>query len=79
MKNQDESFKWVFLAVVVLTILSLLVSIILAMFGTGSSLQTSLFETCTTTWKMGFGAIVGLIGGKAFRQLPLNPKQRRGL
>lgn len=30
-----------------------------------SALQISLCETCTTTWKMGFGAIMGLIGGRA--------------
>jgi hypothetical protein len=25
----------------------------------------SLLETCSTTWKMGFSAIIELIGGKA--------------
>lgn len=58
-------FIWVFMAVLVLTIGSLITSIVLSCFEKPSSLQASLFETCTTTWKMGFGAIVGLIGGKA--------------
>jgi hypothetical protein len=32
---------------------------------TPSDLAKTLFETTSTTWKMGFGAILGLIGGKA--------------
>lgn len=65
MKNSERTFNQVFITVVALTTLSLVISIALALYGTGSQLQTSLFETCTTTWKMGFGAIVGLIGGRA--------------
>ena len=59
------TFKWIFQTVLALTILSLVISLGLSLFANPSSLQMSLFETCTTTWKMGFGAIVGLIGGKA--------------
>jgi putative Mn2+ efflux pump MntP len=63
MAKQSNTFKWIFNTVLTLTIVSLAVSCGLSFFTNPSSLQTSLFETCTTTWKMGFGAIVGLIGG----------------
>lgn len=59
------TFKWIFKVVLTLTVMSLVISLVLSLFANPSSLQTSLFETCTTTWKMGFGAIVGLIGAKA--------------
>lgn len=59
------TFRWVFKAVLALTVVSLAISLVLSLFPNPSQLQASLFETCTTTWKMGFGAIVGLIGGKA--------------
>ncbi len=68
MKN-NLVFKWVFCTVVSLTALSLFISILLSFYSYPSQLQISLFETCTTTWKMGFGAIVGLIGGKASESL----------
>jgi hypothetical protein len=69
MKNSISLFKWVFFTVVSLTTLSLVTSILLSFNSTPSPLQISLFETCTTTWKMGFGAIVGLIGGKAIESI----------
>ena len=59
------TFKLVFLSVLGLTILSLVVSIWLAEHPNPSEEMKRLIETCTTTYKMGFGAIVGLIGGKA--------------
>jgi hypothetical protein len=59
------TFRWIFKAVLSLTVVSLAISLVLSFFTHPSPLQASLFETCTTTWKMGFGAIVGLIGGKA--------------
>ncbi len=58
--------KLVFLSVLALTILSLAVSISLAvMFPSPSDQIRGLIEMCSTTYKMGFGAVVGLIGGKA--------------
>jgi hypothetical protein len=60
-----NTFKWIFNTVLALTVVSLATSIALSFVPNPSQLQASLFETCTTTWKMGFGAIVGLIGGRA--------------
>ena len=59
------AFKKVFNAVLGLTILSLGVSLALALWPSQSDDVKRLIETCSTTFKMGFGAVVGLIGGKA--------------
>lgn len=48
-----------------LTVLALLLNVLLAVFGSDSDQVKAAAETCSTTYKMGFGAIVGLIGGKA--------------
>ena len=61
------AFKRAFLAVVILTAASGLGAIAIA-FEAGDPLQPNqqaIFETLNTAWKMGFGAIVGLLGGKA--------------
>jgi hypothetical protein len=60
------TFKLIFLSVMSLTILSLIVTIALAVFvkNPNPSVQGAI-DTCSTTYKMGFGANVGLIGGKA--------------
>ena len=58
-------FKLAVLVVTGLTILSLAVCIFLALRGEKSDQINALFETCSTTYKMGFGALVGLLGGKA--------------
>jgi hypothetical protein len=59
-------FKLVFLTVLGLTVLSIVIDLFLVMLINNPSDQAkNLIETCSTTWKMGFGAIVGLIGGKA--------------
>jgi hypothetical protein len=69
-------FKLVFLTVLGLTILSLAVSLGLSLHigrlgGQAKDLDLasikSMIETCSTTFKLGFGAIVGLIGGKAIQ------------
>ena len=60
------TFKLVFASVLGLTVVSLLTVILLAVFVQNPSDQVkAVIETCSTTFKMGFGAIVGLIGGKA--------------
>ena len=58
-------FKLIFITVIALTILSLVVSIYLVTMPNSSDEAKRLVETCSTTYKLGFGAIVGLIGGKA--------------
>lgn len=59
------AFKKIFNTVLGLTILSLFVSVVLVVFATQSDGVKQLEDTCSTTFKLGFGAIVGLIGGKA--------------
>ena len=67
-KNNDSDltprFKLIFGTVVALTTLSLVLSVLLATFGSDSEQVKSTMEACSTMYKMGFGAIVGLIGGK---------------
>jgi hypothetical protein len=65
-------FKLVLLTVVGITVLSILIACPLALFQIRSgmelkpgSLGSVLFDTCIATFKLGFGAILGLLGGKA--------------
>lgn len=58
-------FRLIFITVVALTVLALLLNVLLAVFGGDSEMVQSVVETCSTTYKMGFGAIVGLTGRKA--------------
>lgn len=58
-------FKLIFCTVVALTVLALSLNVLLAVFGSDSDQVRAVAETCSTTYKMGFGAIVGLIGGRA--------------
>lgn len=59
------AFRLVFFSVLGLTVLSLTVSFDLVLRERQTEEIKRLAETCSTTWKLGFGAIVGLIGGKA--------------
>jgi hypothetical protein len=67
----SPTFKLVFLSVLAITICSMLVACPLAIFqirGLNMEPGTPLsivFETCITTFKLGFGAMIGLLGGKA--------------
>jgi hypothetical protein len=55
----------VFIGAFALTILSLVVAFVLALnVPEPSGTVERLIETCSTTWKMGFGAVIGLLGGK---------------
>ncbi len=58
-------FKLVFVSVLCITVLSLILGVSLAVYANPSNENIKLLiDTCSTTFKMGFGAIVGLLGGK---------------
>jgi hypothetical protein len=58
-------FKLVFFTVLGLTLLSGATSLCLATQSSLSAQQNRIFESCSTTWQMGVGAIFGLLGSKA--------------
>mgnify|MGYP001589091898 CR=1 FL=1 len=58
------SYKTVFWVVVVLTFASLAASIFLATFPRQTDTLKEVVTTCNSTWKMGFGGILGLLAGK---------------
>ncbi|WP_369197615.1 hypothetical protein [Streptomyces djakartensis] len=67
--SEDKSdltprFKLIFSTVAALTALALILNVLLAAFGSDSEQVKAAVEACSTTYMMGFGAIVGLIGGK---------------
>lgn len=62
----SKVYKWAFIATLGLTVTFFLTSVIVANQGQPlSAQQEDLFKNCTTAWQMGFGGILGLIGGKA--------------
>ncbi len=66
----SPTFKLVFLSVLGLTIISLLIGCTLVglTMRTGRNMspqETAMFDLSTSTFKLGFGAIIGLFGGKA--------------
>lgn len=59
-------FKLVFITVATFTVVALLLNVVLVVALKAPNEQAkALIETCSTIVKAGFGAIVGLIGGKA--------------
>ena len=58
------SFKTVFWVVVMLTVASLAASVFLATFPQQTDTLKEVVTTCNSTWKMGFGGILGLLAGK---------------
>ena len=60
-------FKWLLLIDLVLTVLSLAVGVFLVLRFPKDAPDDvkQVVESCMTTWKFGFGAFIGLIGGKA--------------
>jgi len=62
--NFSLFFQEVFIAVLFLTLLSGGTSLYLASQETLSTQQNHIFESSTTTWQMGVGAIFGLLGRK---------------
>jgi hypothetical protein len=61
----DPAFKLVLIIVTSLTVVLLFVMIGLAITGATNDASKNLFDTCSTGFKIGLGAIVGLLGGKA--------------
>lgn len=57
-------FKLIFSTVAALTVLALILNVLLAALGGDSEQVKAAAEACSTTYMMGFGAIVGLVGGK---------------
>jgi hypothetical protein len=59
-------FKLVFICVTVITLLTLLASLYIGIFvEKPTEAAKSAMETCSTLANLGFGAMVGLLGGKA--------------
>jgi hypothetical protein len=66
----SPAFKLVFCSVLALTIICLLLACTLVglTMRTARSLtpqESVIFDLCTSTFKLGFGAMIGLFGGKA--------------
>jgi hypothetical protein len=57
-------FKLVFTTVLAITILCLILNLLVVLMAPNGSQAASLADTCSTAFKLGFGAIVGLVGGK---------------
>ena len=52
-------FKLIFSTVTALTVMALIFNVLLAAFGGDSEQVKAAAEACSTTYQMGFGAIVG--------------------
>lgn len=61
----DPKFKLIFLVTVGLTVFVSLLAVCLGLFGSESDRVDDLISTFSTLAKIGFGSIVGLLGGKA--------------
>ncbi len=62
----SSHFKLIFLTITGLTVLSMIGSVVISWaWDHPTANQQSVFEGFGWVWKVGFGAIVGLLGGKA--------------
>ncbi len=62
----SPTFLLVFKSVLTLTIVTMVLCCSMVAFGITTDDGRALFQALATTWKMGFGAIIGLLGGKTF-------------
>lgn len=60
----SPSFKLIFAAVFTITVVCLLINLFIVLVAPDSAGAQSLADTCSTAFKLGFGAMVGLVGGK---------------
>jgi hypothetical protein len=60
----DPTFKLVFVSAVMLTLIAFAAWIVVAMYAPSTEAAHSLVSGCETLTKTGFGAVVGLLGGK---------------
>ncbi len=58
-------FRLTFFSVLALTALSAIACVALSQWGREGEETRRLVETFSSTWKLGFGAILGLLSGKA--------------
>ena len=61
----NPAFKLSLICVAGFTFLAFVTNVALAVFAPPSDEVKALIETCAITYQTGFGALVGLIGGKA--------------
>jgi hypothetical protein len=60
----DPTFKLIFVSAVGLTVLAFVVWVLAAFFAQRTDAALSLMNGCETLTKIGFGAVMGLLGGK---------------
>lgn len=72
-------FKLVFVAVLAITLLCLMLNMIIVLVAPHNSPAASFADTCSTAFKLGFGAIVGLVGGKVTLVARSRPEVPSGL
>jgi hypothetical protein len=58
------AFKLIFLTTIILTLLSFTIAVVIAIAAPQTPEYSGLMETLSTTWKLGFGTILGLLAGK---------------
>lgn len=70
MNSNTHTFQQVFFTVVCFTLLSGSTSVWYSTKPQLSPQENRVFETSNTTWNLGIGAIVGLLGSKAIDKSP---------
>jgi hypothetical protein len=61
-RERATSFNAILLAVVIMSVMSLVASIVLGSRDGLVDYQKSIVDNCSTCWKMGFAAIITLMG-----------------